>query len=446
MAIIKKEKDPHHLLTDGHIWYDDYNGPTSGQDFFGYTKFDDLTMERFKYCFNRGFGPDRSIIALAPSGNSMIAEIKAAIENDLTDMGWTTITVQEYASRDAIIDVIKSSSYEKDNNPGICFGGAFTKTDTNDYQVNMIFDDITSERSVDSNMPNQRQDAVNKYQRKPYSLGSNEYAKGGYQYLQNLFANALLRDQLSSSTAYVSMVVVPSKTSKYNDDDFALMAADLWSFFMSLIFLVPLYRFISNSVSEKETKIREAMKIMGLEDFPYWFTWFTYYLIITTIQCIILLLLTLPIFEYSNKFLVFMYFWLYGMSLFGFGVLVTSFFSSAKTAAICGTMAFFFTSFLNQPVSSDTLNENVKNLASIFPIIAVQLAGTNMLEFEASGVGLTFDNASELYYNYRFSTCLWMNIISFFLFGIVGLYLENVLPAAVGVRKPFYFPLTKSFW
>ena len=36
--------------------------------------------------------------------------------------------------------------------------------------------------------------------------------------------------------------------------------------------------------------------------------------------------------------------------------------------------------------------------------------------------------------------------MSIFVFAILGLYLENILPAAAGVRKPFYFPFTKSFW
>jgi ATP-binding cassette subfamily A (ABC1) protein 3 len=39
-----------------------------------------------------------------------------------------------------------------------------------------------------------------------------------------------------------------------------------------------------------------------------------------------------------------------------------------------------------------------------------------------------------------------MNIISFFVFASLGLYLENVLPSAVGVRRPFYYPFTKAYW
>ena len=269
----------------------------------------------------------------------------------------------------------------------------------------MIFDDITTDESEDSNMPNQELEAADKYQRKPNDDAYDRYKYGGYQYLQNLFANALLRHESGNSNPYISMIYTPSKSSKYFKDGFSeAVDGEMWSFFMSLIFVVPLYRFIANTVSEKETKIREAMKIMGLDDFPYWLTWFSYYAIINTVQCIIMILLVLPVFEYSNKFLIFLYLWIFGMSLFGFGIFISAFFSTSKTAAISGVMLYFFTSFIYEPISNDNISESTKNWCSIFPVVAVQLAGNNLLDFEASGIGLSFDNSSENYKNYRFGT------------------------------------------
>ena len=192
------------------VWYDDYNSVNVNKDFLVYTKFQNPDLENFYYCLDRDFGPDRTKIALAPSGDSMITEIKDAIEADMEDQGWTGLTVELYSSRDEIMDIISDSNYEKNGVPGICFGGAFTKTDTDDYQVNMIFDDVTSDESIDSNMPNQELDAADEYQRKPNNNAYDKYRYGGYQYLQNLFANALLRNQ-SSNSAYVSMIYVPSK-------------------------------------------------------------------------------------------------------------------------------------------------------------------------------------------------------------------------------------------
>ena len=400
LSLKKTEKGPNHLLDQGYIWYDKNYG--SGQSFLGYTIFD-TSVNWGSYCVGRSYGSDRTVIALAPSGNAVVNAVKATIEADFAAYG---LTVQLYDSRDAIMNVIGGENYEKDGNPGICFGGALVQSDssTNTYQVNMIFDDISTERTQDSNMPNQELDAADEYQRKPNNEAFTQYKEGGYTYLQNIFANAILRDRTGSTGAYISMIYTPSKSSKYNDDDFATAAEGLWNFFILLIFLAPLYRFVSNSVAEKETKIREAMKIMGLSDAPYWLSWFAYYILINTIQCIVMLIILLPVFEYSNKFLVFLYLWLYGMTMFGYGLFVGAFFSSGKTAAIVATMFFYLTSFINTVIASSTISEAAKTGCSFFPAVAVQLAGTNLLEFESSGVGLTFENSNELYKNYRFGT------------------------------------------
>ena len=262
LSFSKSDKGPDHQLTDGYIWYNKNYG--SGQTFLNYTIFDTSTSW-FAYWKNRDYGPDRTVIALAPSGNAVISAIKTTLEADLGSKG---VTVKLYSSRNAIMDVIGSNSYEKDGNPGIWFGAAFTEATANSYKVNMIFDDTSSERSSDSNMPNQQLDAYDKYQRKPNTESWTQYKKGGYTYLQNIIANSILQNTYGTG-AYISMIYVPMKSSKYFNDDFALAAINLWNFFILLVFLAPLYRFVSNSVSEKETKIREAMKIMGLNDFPY---------------------------------------------------------------------------------------------------------------------------------------------------------------------------------
>jgi ATP-binding cassette subfamily A (ABC1) protein 3 len=134
-------------------------------------------------------------------------------------------------------------------------------------------------------MPNQELDAADEYRRKPDFDSWDQYKKGGHTYMQSMFSNAILRNKTGSTSAYISMVYAPVKSSEYTDDDFATAANDMWGFFILLIFLAPLYRFVSNSVTEKESRTREAMKVMGLTDAPYWLSWFTYYIIINTIQC-----------------------------------------------------------------------------------------------------------------------------------------------------------------
>jgi len=301
-AIKKKDKDSRHLFDYGFIW-NDYNDGIANKDFMDFETFSD-DNDWYTHCIDRNYGPNRNIVALAPSGNSIITSVKQTIDQDLVQYNLTT---QLFSSREDIMKVIEASSYEKDGNTGICFGAVLETSDstTNEYQLNMIFDDITFEASDDSNMPNQEFDAVDKYQREPYFDAWKQYRDGGYTYLQNIFANHILKDRTSASS-YISMIYLPVKSSDYKKDDFIYAATEMWEFFMLFLFLPPLYRLVYNSVNEKETKIREAMKIMGLTDTPYWLSWFTYFLIINTILASVMTLLLIPVFEYSSKLIIFM--------------------------------------------------------------------------------------------------------------------------------------------
>ena len=114
----KSEKSSDHQFNMGHIWYDRRGTTTNdaAKEFLGYTMFNSNTTDWMKYCLDRGYGPDRSIVALAPSSSTIVQNVKASLDADLAAYNLTT---QLYGSRADIFDVLNSGSYEKDNNPGI---------------------------------------------------------------------------------------------------------------------------------------------------------------------------------------------------------------------------------------------------------------------------------------------------------------------------------------
>jgi len=71
---------------------------------------------------------------------------------------------------------------------------------------------------------------------------------------------------------------------------------------------------------------------------------------------------------------------------------------------------------------------------SIFPQVAMQQICFVLGNLEGSGVGLTYDNASETIHNFSYTRGLIMLAISFVLFTLIGLYLSAVLPRSVGER------------
>jgi hypothetical protein len=43
------------------------------------------------------------------------------------------------------------------------------------------------------------------------------------------------------------------------------------------MYIPPLYRTVYRIVQEKESRVKESMRMMGLGDLAYWMSWYTYY-------------------------------------------------------------------------------------------------------------------------------------------------------------------------
>ena len=161
------------------------------------------------------------------------------------------------------------------------------------------------------------------------------------------------------------------RASEYEKDDLINNISNMWNFLMVFIFIAPVYWLIHNIVNEKEQKVRELMKMMGLTDLPYWLSWFFYYLIVITVISIVISLLAIPIFPHSWGFFIFLYFWLYGLALFSYSIFISCFFSNGKVASIAGSLILFFSSFLILLVQDENGNKGAKHFFSLFPVVAI---------------------------------------------------------------------------
>jgi hypothetical protein len=80
-------------------------------------------------------------------------------------------------------------------------------------------------------------------------------------------------------------------------------------------------------VAEKETQVRDSMRMMGLNEIAYWASWLLYFSVINVIvAAICTLVLYSTLFEYTDSGIVFLTFFMYGLSLFGFITFVQAFF------------------------------------------------------------------------------------------------------------------------
>lgn len=113
-------------------------------------------------------------------------------------------------------------------------------------------------------------------------------------------------------------MTVPMKIPPMLKDPFTFMLGIIAPYFFMLMYIPLLYRTTYRIVQEKELRVREIMRMMGMRELSYWLSWFLYLTVINTCIAISAFFFAgLWIFTYSSPTLVGLMFWLYGQSLFG---------------------------------------------------------------------------------------------------------------------------------
>ena len=113
--------------------------------------------------------------------------------------------------------------------------------------------------------------------------------------MQELFANATAVASLAphlhelfravqQTPQRVSAVPMPTPAVHYNS--FYSRAARLFAFLFAFTFLFPATRMLRDIVVEKEEKLREGMRIMGLTSAELMSSWYITYVSIVFIQCV----------------------------------------------------------------------------------------------------------------------------------------------------------------
>ena len=96
-------------------------------------------------------------------------------------------------------------------------------------------------------------------------------------------------------------------------DPFAPALAVLMPLFLLLAYIPPVYNMTFKIVREKESRIKETMRIMGMTDLPYWMSWFVFYTLVNTIVTTLSWgILCVNVITYSKPFYIWIFFWLYG--------------------------------------------------------------------------------------------------------------------------------------
>jgi len=243
------------------------------------------------------------------------------------------------------------------------------------------------------------------------------------------------------------VVLIPYPTSSYEANPFFLNVGFLLGLAMVMATLYPVSRLMKSIVEEKELKLREIMKIMGLLDWAHQISWFiSAFILFLWIAISCTFLTKVSFLKYSSPILLFAYFFLFTMSEINFAFLLSTFFSNSKLAAIVGPVALFSALLPRFIFLNTNYNEEVsgKIIASFLSPTAFAFGADIISQFEYGNVGIQFSNLTVGKYN--FQTALTMMFIDFIIYGILAWYFDKILPHEHGTVENPLFVFNWRYW
>ncbi|ORX44545.1 hypothetical protein BCR36DRAFT_359698 [Piromyces finnis] len=240
---------------------------------------------------------------------------------------------------------------------------------------------------------------------------------------------------------------------------------------------------LSTVVSEKESKIRFSMEMMGLKQSVYWLSWIVIYVIYFFLNTIFTILFG-KLFGYScftntNFFVLLLTYFLFGLAMGAIAIFITTFVNKSKTAVLIGISiliigflfqsVLFTDSYLTYIWWSDKVPQYIRKLFSIFiPFfnfgklyVDINYLSSNTYNYITNTVvkgkgfhwnDLSVKQGDELSYVLNLehmeptSHALYYMLGNIVMYLVLTIYFDNIISNEYGNRKPIYYFLLPSYW
>ncbi|KAM3612690.1 uncharacterized protein V6R79_012850 [Siganus canaliculatus] len=278
------------------------------------------------------------------------------------------------------------------------------------------------------------------------------YVWGGFSYLQDVIEHGIIRAMTGTKEktgVYIQQMPYPC----YVDDIFLRVMSRSMPLFMTLAWMYSVAIILKSVVYEKEARLKETMRIMGLDNGILWFSWFVSSLIPLLISAglLVLLLKNGNLLPYSDPGVVFLFLGSYAVVTIMQCFLLSTVFARANLAAACGGIIYFtlYLPYVLCVAWEDYIGFGAKVIASLLSPVAFGFGCEYFALFEEQGVGIQWKNlvASPLEEDdFSLRIAIIMMYFDSFLYGVLTWYIEAVFPGQYGIPRPYYFPFTKSYW
>jgi len=236
---------------------------------------------------------------------------------------------------------------------------------------------------------------------------------------------------------------MPTAEKKNTFDLIAIIAP----YFLVYIFQLMLPVFLSNIVSEKEEKLKEIMKMMGLKESVYGVATYLFCLALygigMALMWIIGLIYNFSIFRKNSAGVIFILILLWGNVMVSLAFLLSTCFTKARSAIVVGYLYVFVTGIYCQSLINSFFQDSTTPAVSLFFIMCMPafalFRGLYTLGIAVRGVGngIAFSDLGKANWEYM-STAYAYLFVQWMVFILLYLYIASMPPKAGKCFDFFY--------
>ncbi|CAL1544560.1 unnamed protein product [Lymnaea stagnalis] len=293
--------------------------------------------------------------------------------------------------------------------------------------------------------------------------GDPGYRREGFLSIQNAIDDSIMQEILTKDQLSIyrntSVLLKRHPYPPYKEDNFVLVLQQQFPLVVMLSLVVIVLGMVRDIVLEKERKLKETMKMMGISNWLHWAAWFTKHFlfllvsvtIMTVFYCVEIDKEKGAVVAETNPFIIFLYLLCYSIATITYCYAVTVFFAKANTGAAVGGILFFclYIPYFFLQQRYETMGFLSKILACLDFQVAMSFGGTLLGMFEGVGSGIQLSKLADgvsVDDDFSMLMVLVMLLVDSVIHCLIVWYVETVFPGEYGVPQPWYFPILKRYW
>ena len=378
----------------------------------------------------------------------MISDAKLFRDKELSDFNLNLESFQEFKTVEELNEYIKSAEYLAKKDSLICFGVKFSYNEEKKfYNYSLHFFDYPKQgKEGIQDIANNADGMFDSFQSGPDLTSYMKYKNGAYSYMMKIVNQYILRKETNNNNAELNYGISAMKYIDFRTDSFGGFMGYLIGVIIVLAYMSPLSLYVYRMVGDKETKIKESMKIMGLEESQYFLSFFIQYTVINLFSSLINAALFTTILNRIPFYYLFVTFFLWSLNVFAMIYFFQSFIDKTKIALVLSLVIYFMMYCVSLGCMFEGGSLAAKIVLSIFPQVCLNNGILLFSKFQNHFRTFKDREFLDIYTSFSVGIMFLMFVVDFFLFLFLGFYLTNVLPHEFGIRKPFYFLCTAEFW